>query len=45
MVLKEPELGLSVKQIIAEIKSELKGSGNKTKEDFIMNIIYDLKTN
>ena len=37
--------GLSVKQIIAEIKSELKGSGNITKEDFIMNIIYDLKTN
>mgnify|MGYP001206265507 FL=1 len=37
--------GLSVKQIMAEIKSELNGPGNITKEDFIKNIIYDLKTN
>lgn len=37
--------GLSVEQIMAEIKSELKGSGNITKEDFVKNIIYDLKTN
>ena len=37
--------GLSVEQIMAEIKSELNGSGNITKEDFIKNIIYDLKTN
>ena len=28
-----------------EIKSELNGEGNITKEDFIKNIIYDLKTN
>ena len=39
------ELGLSVKQIIAEIKLESKGLGNITKENFIMNIICDLKTN
>ena len=37
--------GLSVKQIMAEIKSELNGPGNITKEDFIKNILYDLKTN
>ena len=37
--------GLSVEQIMAEIKSELNGPGNITKEDFIKNIIYDLKTN
>ena len=37
--------GLSVEQIMAEIKSELNGSGNITKEDFVKNIIYDLKTN
>ena len=37
--------GLSVEQIMAEIKSELSGPGNITKEDFIKNIIYDLKTN
>ena len=37
--------GLSLKQIMAEIKSELNGPGNITKEDFIKNIIYDLKTN
>ena len=37
--------GLSVKEIMAEIKSELNGPGNITKEDFIKNIIYDLKTN
>ena len=37
--------GLSVEQIMAEIPSELDGPGNITKEDFIMNIIYDLKTN
>jgi hypothetical protein len=30
---------------MAEIKSELNGPGNITKEDFIKNIIYDLKTN
>ena len=39
------EEGLSVKQIVAEIKKELNGPGNITKEDFIKNIIYDLKTN
>ena len=37
--------GLSVEQMMAEIKSELNGPGNITKEDFIKNIIYDLKTN
>ena len=37
--------GWSVKQIMDEIKSELNGEGNITKEDFIKNIIYDLKTN
>ena len=37
--------GLSVDQIMTEIKSELNGPGNITKEDFIKNIIYDLKTN
>ena len=37
--------GLSVEQIMAEIKSELNGPGNITKKDFIKNIIYDLKTN
>lgn len=37
--------GWSVKQIMNEIKSELNGEGNITKEDFIKNIIYDLKTN
>ena len=37
--------GLSVEQIMAEIKSELNGPGNITKEDFIKNIIYNLKTN
>lgn len=37
--------GLSKDQILAEIKSELKGTGNISKEDFINNIIYDLKTN
>ena len=37
--------GLSVEQIMTEIKSELNGPGNITKEDFIKNIIYDLKTN
>ena len=37
--------GLSVEQIMVEIKSELNGPGNITKEDFIKNIIYDLKTN
>ena len=37
--------GLSVEQIMAEIKSELNGPGNITKEDFIKNIIYDLNTN
>ena len=37
--------GLSVEQIMAGIKSELNGPGNITKEDFIKNIIYDLKTN
>ena len=37
--------GLSVEQIMAEIKTELNGPGNITKEDFIKNIIYDLKTN
>ena len=37
--------GLSVEQIMAEIKSELNGPGNITKEEFIKNIIYDLKTN
>ena len=37
--------GLSVEQIMAEIKSELNGPGNITKEDFIKNIIYDLKIN
>ena len=37
--------GLSEEQIMAEIKSELNGPGNITKEDFIKNIIYDLKTN
>ena len=37
--------GLSVEQIMAKIKSELQGPGNITKEDFITNIIYDLKTN
>ena len=39
------EEGLSVKQIMAEIKTELNGPGNISKEDFIKNIIYDLKTN
>ncbi len=39
------EEGFSVKQIMAEIKTELNGPGNITKEDFIKNIIYDLKTN
>ena len=39
------EEGLSIKQIIAEIKTELNGPGNITKEEFIKNIIYDLKTN
>ena len=39
------EEGLSVKQILAEIKTELNGPGNINKEDFIKNIIYDLKTN
>ena len=39
------EEGLSVKQIMTEIKTELNGPGNITKEDFIKNIIYDLKTN
>jgi len=37
--------GLSVDQIMTEIKSELNGPGNITKEDFIKNIIYDLKIN
>ena len=37
--------GLSVEQIMAEIKSELNGPGILTKEDFINNIIYNLKTN
>ena len=37
--------GWSVKQIMDEIKSELNGEGNITKEDFIKNIIYNLKTN
>ena len=37
--------GSSVEQIMAKIKSELQGPGNITKEDFITNIIYDLKTN
>ena len=37
--------GLSIEQIMAKIKSELHGSGNIKKEDFITNIIYDLKTN
>ena len=37
--------GLSVEQIMAEIKSALNGPGNITKEDFIKNIIYDLKIN
>ena len=37
--------GWSVKQIMDEIKSELNGEGNITKEDFIKNIIYDLKKN
>ena len=37
--------GWSVKQIMNEIKSELNGEGNITKEDFIKNIIYDLKKN
>ena len=37
--------GWSVKHIMNEIKSELNGEGNITKEDFIKNIIYDLKTN
>ena len=37
--------GLSVDQIKAKITSELQGPGNISKEDFIMNIIYDLKTN
>ena len=37
--------GLSVEQIMAQIKSELNGPGNITKEDFIKNIIYDLKIN
>ena len=37
--------GLSVEQIMAEIKSELNGPGNITKEDFIKNIIYYLNTN
>lgn len=37
--------GLSKDQILAEIKSELKGTGNISKEDFINNIIHDLKTN
>ena len=37
--------GLSVEQIMAKIKSELQGPGNIKKEDFITNIIYDLKTN
>tara|TARA_B100001989_G_scaffold244643_1_gene213621 strand:- start:3 stop:941 length:939 start_codon:yes stop_codon:yes gene_type:complete len=37
--------GLSVEQIMAKIKSELQGPGNIAKEDFITNIIYDLKTN
>tara|TARA_A100000164_G_scaffold137275_1_gene121904 strand:- start:1063 stop:2001 length:939 start_codon:yes stop_codon:yes gene_type:complete len=37
--------GLSVEQIMSEIKSELNGPGNITKEDFIKNIIYDLKIN
>ena len=35
--------GLSVEQIMAKIKSELQGPGNIAKEDFITNIIYDLK--
>ena len=39
------EEGLSVKQIMAEIKTELNGPGNINKEEFINNIIYDLKTN
>jgi len=30
---------------MAEIALELDGPGNITKEDFVMNIIYDLKTN
>ena len=30
---------------MTEITSELNGTGNITKEDFIMNIIYDLNTN
>ncbi len=33
--------GLSVDQIKAKITSELQGPGNISKEDFIMNIIYD----
>lgn len=37
--------GWSVKHIMNEIKSELNGEGNITKEDFIKNIIYDLKKN
>ena len=32
--------GLSVEQIMTEIKSELNGPGNITKEDFIKNILY-----
>jgi glyoxylase-like metal-dependent hydrolase (beta-lactamase superfamily II) len=39
------EEGLSVKQIMDEIKTELNGPGNITKEEFIKNIIYDLETN
>ena len=39
------EEGLSLKQIMAEIKTELNGPGNINKEEFINNIIYDLKTN
>ena len=37
--------GLSIEQIMAKIKSEFHGSVNIKKEDFITNIIYDLKTN
>ena len=36
--------GLSVEQIKAKIKSELQGTGNIAKEEFITNFIYDLKT-